>query len=187
MYVTGLKLNDNTERTYYFSDECYFVENSELERIAPVSERFETKSVWARFLTLFAGPLFNFLLAFVLFTILFFIQGKPVDEPIVGTVVEDTPAAEINLESGDRIESIDGNEVDSWAHMTQLIQEGEGNPQELVIASGDDTRTETLEPVVESTELPDGTVQERLIIGTAETSSIIAPICGIQKLYPACQ
>src|SRR5699024_12497972 len=115
---------------------------------------------------------------------LFFIQGKPVDEPIVGTVVEDTPAAEINLESGDRIESIDGNEVDSWAHMTQLIQEGEGNPQELVIASGDDTRTETLEPVVESTELPDGTVQERLIIGVGRDfeSGIIAPIWwGIQE------
>ena len=178
MYVKGLKLNDNSEVTYYFSDECYFVENSELERIAPLSGRFETKSVWQRFLTLFAGPLFNFLLAFVLFTILFYIQGKPMDEPIVGTVVEDTPAAEINLEEGDRIQSIDGTSVDSWAHMTQLIQEGEGNPQELVIDSGGDTRTETFAPAVETTELPDGTEQQRLIIGVGRAfeDGIIAPI-----------
>lgn len=184
MYVTGLKLNDNSEATYYFSDECYFVENSELERIAPLSGRFETKSVWQRFLTLFAGPLFNFLLAFVLFTILFYIQGKPVDEPIVGTVMEDTPAAEINLEEGDRIRSIDGTEVDSWSHMTQLIQEGEGNPQELMIESGEESRTATLEPTVESTELPDGTVQERLIIGVGRDfeDGVIAPVWwGIEE------
>ena len=178
MYVRGLKLNDNSEVTYRFSDECYFVENSELERIAPLSGRFETKSVWQRFLTLFAGPLFNFLLAFVLFTILFYIQGKPMDEPIVGTVVEDTPAAEINLEEGDRIQSIDGTSVDSWAHMTELIQKGEGNPQELVIESGGDTRTETFAPAVETTELPDGTEQQRLIIGVGRAfeDGILAPI-----------
>lgn len=178
MYVRGLKLNDNSQVTYRFSDECYFVENSELERIAPLSGRFETKSVWQRFLTLFAGPLFNFLLAFVLFTILFYIQGKPMDEPIVGTVVEDTPAAEINLEEGDRIQSIDGTSVDSWAHMTELIQKGEGNPQELVIESGGDTRTETFAPAVETTELPDGTEQQRLIIGVGRAfeDGILAPI-----------
>lgn len=184
MYVKGLKLNDNSEVTYRFSDECYFVENSELERIAPLSGRFETKSVWQRFLTLFAGPLFNFLLAFVLFTILFYIQGKPVDEPIVGTVVEDTPAAEINLENGDHIQAIDGTAVDNWSHMTQLIQEGEGKPQKLTVESEGETRTEILEPVVESTELPDGTVQERLIIGVGRDfeEGIIAPVWwGMQE------
>lgn len=184
MYVTGLKLSDNSEVTYYFNEECYFVENSELERIAPLSGRFESKSVWQRFITLFAGPLFNFLLAFVLFTILFFIQGKASDQPIVGTVVDDTPAAEINLQEGDRINAIDGQPVDSWSHMTQLIQQGEGNSQELVIESDGETRTETLEPVVNSTELPDGTVQERLIIGVGAyfETGIIKPVWwGIQE------
>lgn len=184
MYVTGLKLSDNSEVTYRFSEECYFVEDSELERIAPLSGRFESKSVWQRFITLFAGPLFNFLLAFVLFTILFIIQGKATDQPIVGTVVDDTPAAEINLQEGDRINSIDGQTVDSWNHMTQLIQQGEGNSQELVIESDGETRTETLQPIVDSTELPDGTVQERLIIGVGAyfETGIIQPIWwGIQQ------
>src|SRR5699024_507187 len=90
------------------------------------------------------GPLFNFLLAFVLFTVLFYIQGKASDEPIVGQVVEDTPAEEINLETGDRIEEINGKTVESWSHMTTLIQEGEGKPQELLIESDGKYRTETL-------------------------------------------
>ena len=178
MYIRAYRLTDNQEVTYYFSEETYFVEDAELERIAPLSGRFESKSVWQRFLTLFAGPLFNFLLAFVLFTILFYIQGKASDEPIVGQVVEDTPAEEINLESGDRILEIDGQEVESWSHMTSLIQAGQGESQELLIDSDGQQRTENLEPVIESTELPDGTVNERLIIGVGAyfENGIIAPI-----------
>lgn len=184
MYIRAYRLTDNQEVTYYFSEETYFVEDAELERIAPLSGRFESKSVWQRFLTLFAGPLFNFLLAFVLFTILFYIQGKASDEPIVGQVVEDTPAEEINLESGDRILEIDGQEVESWSHMTSLIQQGQGESQELLIDSDGQQRTENLEPVIESTELPDGTVNERLIIGVGAyfENGIIAPIWwGIQE------
>lgn len=184
MYIRAYRLTDNQEVTYYFSEETYFVEDAELERIAPLSGRFESKSVWQRFLTLFAGPLFNFLLAFVLFTILFYIQGKASDEPIVGQVVEDTPAEEINLESGDRILEIDGQEVESWSHMTSLIQAGQGESQELLIDSDGQQRTENLEPVIESTELPDGTVNERLIIGVGAyfENGIIAPIWwGIQE------
>lgn len=184
MYIRAYRLTDNQEVTYYFSEETYFVEDAELERIAPLSGRFESKSVWQRFLTLFAGPLFNFLLAFVLFTILFYIQGKASDEPIVGQVVEDTPAEEINLESGDRILEIDGQKVESWSHMTSLIQQGQGESQELLIDSDGQQRTENLEPVIESTELPDGTVNERLIIGVGAyfENGIIAPIWwGIQE------
>ena len=184
MYIRAYRLTDNQEVTYYFSEETYFVEDAELERIAPLSGRFESKSVWQRFLTLFAGPLFNFLLAFVLFTILFYIQGKASDEPIVGQVVEDTPAEEINLESGDRILEIDGQKVESWSHMTSLIQQGQGESQELLIDSNGQQRTENLEPVIESTELPDGTVNERLIIGVGAyfENGIIAPIWwGIQE------
>ncbi|QQD85720.1 RIP metalloprotease RseP [Jeotgalicoccus sp. ATCC 8456] len=184
MYIRAYRLTDNQEVTYYFSEETYFVEDAELERIAPLSGRFESKSVWQRFLTLFAGPLFNFLLAFVLFTILFYIQGKASDEPIVGQVVEDTPAEEINLESGDRILEIDGQKVESWSHMTSLIQQGQGESQELLIDSDGQQRTENLEPVIESTEFPDGTVNERLIIGVGAyfENGIIAPIWwGIQE------
>jgi Predicted membrane-associated Zn-dependent proteases 1 len=68
--------------------------------------------------------------------------------------------------------------------MTQLIQEGEGNPQELMIESGEESRTATLEPTVESTELPDGTVQERLIIGVGRDfeDGVIAPVWwGIEE------
>src|SRR5699024_5944640 len=112
------------------------------------------------------------------FTVLFYIQGKASDEPIVGQVVEDTPAEEINLETGDRIEEINGKTEESWSHMTTLIQEGEGKPQELLIESDGDYRTEILKPIVDETELPDGTVQERLIIGVGAyfENGVLQPI-----------
>ena len=93
-------------------------------------------------------------------------------------------AAADTTSAAEEVAEVTQDTVEEVSRMTQLIQEGEGNPQELVIASGDDTRTETLEPVVESTELPDGTVQERLIIGVGRDfeSGIIAPIWwGIQE------
>src|SRR5699024_11485357 len=89
----------------------------------PQSARFESKSVMARFWTLFAGPLMNFVLAFVLFTLLFYINGKPVDEPVVGMVAEDTPAEEAGLVEGDRLLTINDTVVASWDHMSEIIHE----------------------------------------------------------------
>ncbi|MFP3360456.1 M50 family metallopeptidase, partial [Planococcus sp. SIMBA_143] len=82
---------------YNLAHESYFVENSQLERIAPKESRFESKSVGHRFMTLAAGPLMNFVLAFVLFTVLFYVQGKPTDEAVVGFVAGDTTAEEAGL------------------------------------------------------------------------------------------
>lgn len=128
----------------------------------------------------------NFVLAFVLFTLLFYIQGKPSDEPVVGVVAEDTPAEEAGLAEGDRLLSINGNEVDSWDHMSRIIQnEGES---ELDIQVENDGKERTLEmtPVVDTTELPDGETVDRLIIGIGYEMEhgTVAPLWwGVQQTY----
>lgn len=186
MVVTATRLNDQEEVTYYIAEEAYFVENSELERIAPQSARFESKSVWNRFITLFAGPLFNFLLAFLLFVLLFYMQGKPSDEPVAGFIGEDTPAEEAGVEAGDRIESINGTEVTDWAQMTEVIQdEGE---TELTLVTTRDGNEQVLElyPEVDRTELPNDEVVERLIIGIGQDREhgTFAPIWwGLEQTY----
>src|SRR5699024_4607841 len=133
MSINAMRTYDNVETSYKIAHEAYYVQDSELERIAPQSARFESNSVMARFLTLFAGPLMNFVLAFVLFTLLFYINGKPVDEPVVGMVAEDTPAEEAGLVEGDRLLTINDTEVDSWDHMSEIIQEeGESTLDSIV-------------------------------------------------------
>lgn len=186
MVVTATRLHDQEEITYHIADEAYYVENSDLERIAPQSARFESKSVWKRFMTLFAGPLFNFLLAFVLFVLLFYIQGRPSDEPVAGLIGEDSPAEEAGLEVGDRIDSINGTEIRDWDHMTEVIQ-SEGDT-ELTLETTRDSENRTLEltPEVMSNELPDGEVVERLIIGIGQDreTGTVAPIWwGLEQTY----
>ncbi|TVT29202.1 RIP metalloprotease RseP [Salinicoccus cyprini] len=186
MFIRASRLHDGEEVTYPLSHEAYFVENSQLERIAPRTARFESKSVWHRFMTLAAGPLMNFVLAFALFTLLFYMQGKPSEEPVVGLVAEDTPAEEAGLRAGDRLETINGEPVESWGNMTSIIQEEGGQPLDITVSNDGGERQVELTPVVDVTELPDGTTSERLIIGIGQDMEhgVISPILwGAEQTY----
>lgn len=52
-------------------------ENGRETILAPYDRQFDSKTVGKRFMTIFAGPLFNFILAFLIFTALGMMQGIP--------------------------------------------------------------------------------------------------------------
>ena len=62
---------------------------------------FHKKKAWQRFLIVFAGPGFNFLLAFILSVVLIGMIG--IDYPTLAGVVEGSPAEEAGLREGDTI------------------------------------------------------------------------------------
>ncbi len=72
---------------------------------------FHEKSVLSRAIVVAAGPVANFILAAVLFGVLFLVSGRPVTQPVVGEVVADSPAARAGLVAGDRITAIDAKPV----------------------------------------------------------------------------
>ncbi|MDZ7315935.1 MAG: RIP metalloprotease RseP [candidate division KSB1 bacterium] len=86
---------------------------------------FMSKPVWARFLVIAAGPIFNILLAFFLYTMIIGTTGIEVPAeplyPIVGNVSPNSPADSIGLKPGDRILSIDGRPVEKWEDLTAII------------------------------------------------------------------
>ncbi|MBU4310634.1 site-2 protease family protein, partial [bacterium] len=67
---------------------------------------FLSRSTGARFFIIIAGPLANFVLAFLLFFLIFAI-GLPGLPTEVGEVLKDTPAERVGLKSGDEIIAID--------------------------------------------------------------------------------
>lgn len=73
---------------------------------------FGSKSVWARMSVIAAGPVFNFLLAFVM--ALFIVGSIGYDAPILLGVSEGTPAAEAGLQAGDRITKMNGKTIRLW-------------------------------------------------------------------------
>ena len=70
---------------------------------------FANKSVWVRFWTVFGGPLFNFILAFVLS--LFVIGAVGVDKSSIVSVISGYPAQQAGLRAGDVITKINGSHI----------------------------------------------------------------------------
>lgn len=74
---------------------------------------FNRQSVYRRFAIVLAGPLANFLLAIVLYWLLF-LTGVPGVKPVLGPVEPGTPAAVAGLAEGDTLVAIDGKPVATW-------------------------------------------------------------------------
>ena len=68
--------------------------------------------LWARSLTVAAGPFFNFIFAFIVFIGLLMVEGVAVNEPVVGEI-RPLPAQPFELRPGDRILAVEGVETDS--------------------------------------------------------------------------
>lgn len=84
-----------------------FFEEEELEKDQEHS--FESKSVWARIAVVAAGPVFNFLLAWLLAVIV--MGGVGYDKPVISSVENDSPAAEAGLQEGDLIKEINEEKI----------------------------------------------------------------------------
>lgn len=77
---------------------------------------FNSKPIPARMLVILAGALMNFILPIILFSGIFMVEGRLqlVNEPVLGTVVDEMAAARAGLKAGDRIVTIDGKNVKTW-------------------------------------------------------------------------
>ncbi len=100
-------------------------------QIAPAHRQVQNASLFHRILTNFGGPLNNFILSILAFMALAFIQGGVVsNEPIIGEVQPDSPVLESQLEEGDRVLSINGEEVSTWTDLVLTVQQ---NPEEALL------------------------------------------------------
>ena len=77
---------------------------------------FGSKSVWARMSVIAAGPIFNFLLAFIM--ALFIVGNLGYDVPVLLNVTEGMPAANAGLQAGDRIVKMNGKRI----HLYREVQ-----------------------------------------------------------------
>ncbi|MDP9096613.1 MAG: RIP metalloprotease RseP, partial [Pseudomonadota bacterium] len=68
-----------------------------------------------------AGPIANFLLAAVLFAVLFATAGRPVSIPVIGDVLPQSAAAQAGLKTGDRVVTIDGQKVTRFEDLQRII------------------------------------------------------------------
>ncbi|MDX2289512.1 MAG: RIP metalloprotease RseP [Hyphomicrobiaceae bacterium] len=94
-----------------------------LETLTPEqrSGAFQLKPLWQRAAVVAAGPIANFILAIVIFGVLFWLLGVREMEPRVGSVVPDSPAAAAGFMPGDLVVAIDGTTLRSFADLQQIV------------------------------------------------------------------
>ncbi len=72
------------------------------------------KPAWQRLIILAAGVFNNFVMAFVFLFIIAMIWNPTPITPTLGTIMEDSPAYEAGLQTGDQIVAINHKKVHSW-------------------------------------------------------------------------
>ena len=82
---------------------------------------FVHKSVGQRAAIVAAGPIANFILAIIIFSLSFMILGRVVTDPIVASVQPDGAAAEAGIQAGDLIVSIEGREIETFTDVPRMV------------------------------------------------------------------
>ena len=119
------------------------------EEISPEDEKrsFQKQPVSRRIAIVAAGPLFNFLFAILVLTVIF-MAGVPEITSRVGGVPEGTPAFQAGIREGDRIVSMNGRPVSRWSDIVTSVQGSGGKEIEIVIERGGETLHRTLLPEI---------------------------------------
>ncbi len=141
---------DGEIQQYPIHPQAMLVAKSQETQIAPRDRQFGSKTVGQRAMSIFAGPLMNFILAFILFGVHLQMAGMPLENPTyvqIGEVSKDMPAAEANLKKGDIVDTIDGVKIGAdYEKMIDLTSKSKGKPMKWTIRRGDEVFNVTLTP-----------------------------------------
>ncbi|MBC9875149.1 RIP metalloprotease RseP [Macrococcoides bohemicum] len=163
LFIEGINQYTNEQVRYNVAHEAYFVREGDLIQIAPLERQFKNKKPWPKFLALFAGPLFNFILAFVLFLALAFMVGAPTTT--ISGVAKDSPAQEVGLKKGDTIKQLNDEKVTSFNQIRNYLDKNGGKSIKVIVERDGKERIFNLEPKLMQQKVSKGKSLDRYIIG----------------------
>jgi len=96
---------------------------------------FQNKSFFARMAVVAAGPAMNYILAFIIFFLLFLFLGEPEHTTELGEIRPGFPAYKAGLREGDIVQSINGTSLalEEGMKMRGLIKSNAGKELDLVV------------------------------------------------------
>ena len=99
----------------------------------PVGKAYTELGPGARSIVAIAGPAANFLLAIVLFALIFWATGTPRERLAVVDVQQGAPAAEAGLLPGDKIAAVKGKPIENRMDLLLPVQLGSGEPIDVTV------------------------------------------------------
>ncbi|MBI1992268.1 MAG: RIP metalloprotease RseP [Candidatus Omnitrophica bacterium] len=143
-----------------------------------------SRPIRARARIIFAGPLVNYLVALISLWVVF-IVGYPELLPVVGKVLDNTPAQAAGLQSGDRILSVDAHPVPYWEDMTQLIYVAPNRALAFRVERSGTVFTATITPQSKAITDPFGRKKTIGLIGIAPSGAFqsvrLGPVAAIGR------
>jgi regulator of sigma E protease len=108
---------------------------------------YANASVFARIVTIAAGPLTNYFFASVLIFLGLLIGGREIaDETSMKVVVEAGPAQTAGMQTGDRVVSVNGEAIPDWVHLKKAVSSHPGEPVDIAVMRGSETIHKTVTP-----------------------------------------
>lgn len=102
---------------------------------------FYGKPVGQRALIVAAGPAINYIFAALLLAGLFIFDGRPVTPPVVGSIVSEGPAAMAGIQPGDRIISINGENMERFEDIARKVMITLDEPMAINLKRGEENIT----------------------------------------------
>ena len=162
------------------------------EMINDRSRWFIEKGFWPRTAIVFAGPLFNLLLAFFIYTLTALVYGEGYvdDIPVIGGVGKGSPALEAGIKEDDVVVSVNGNAVSTWTEMSTAIFDSGGNSITFLVKRGEKEFSLNTIPKAGDVEDPlSGKVRSGYFVGVSpkiNKRSVpfwYAPVSGITRTW----
>lgn len=120
-----------------------------LPRLAEPEKAFAFKSPFHKICIVIAGPLANFIFAFIAFFFVFSIMGRTYTPPVVGEVLKDSPAEKAGLMKGDRILELNGKKIKSFEDLLLEIRKDENLKEfELKVKRGEEILVFKINPML---------------------------------------
>ena len=153
----------------FFGDRNVFSQIEQQEVIDKYSEEdrnklFILKPLYQRSLIVAAGPLANYVLAIIIFSIINMFVGKDFTPAVVNEVQVNSPAYEAGIKKNDKIISIDNNNVQSILEVSTFINTSTAKIIEFTVLRNNQEVTLYVKPnLVQSKDSLGNSVKKRMI------------------------
>ncbi len=111
-----------------------------LERMTPEERAasFHAKPLWQRAAVVAAGPIANFILAIVIFTLLFTFIGQRNTPAVIDEITAGSVAERAGFKVGDRVVAIDGERIGSFSDMQRIVSTSADRELTFLLKRGDE-------------------------------------------------
>jgi len=153
----------------FFGDRNVFSQSEQQDIIDKYNEEdrnklFILKPLYQRSLIVAAGPLANFVLAIIIFSIINMFVGKDMTPAVVDEVTINSPAYEAGIQKNDKIISIDNNKVLSILEVSTFISTSTAEIIEFTVLRNNQEVTLYVKPnLVQSKDSLGNSVKKRMI------------------------